>query len=100
MRTGEAVKRHATRAGLSAALAALLLWPAYSIVQGWWLRWPFVATLLIAAASGAAILILVLLDLIAVRRSRQILPARLFDLALGTLLLVPAALALKDLLPT
>ena len=97
MRIGETVKRQATRLGLCAALAALLLWPAFAIAQGW-LRWPFGAALALASASGAAILLITLSDLLTVRRSRHARPARVFDLALGAVLAFPAGAGLTDLL--
>ena len=97
MRIGETVKRQATRLGLCSALAALLLWPAYAIGQGW-LRWPFAAALGVATVSGAAILLITLSDLLTVRRSRPARRARIFDLALGAMLAVPAGLGLFDLL--
>ena len=97
MRIGETMKRQATRLGLSAALAALLLWPAFAIAQGW-LRWPFAAALALAAASGATILLITFSDLLTIRRSRPAQRARIFDLSLGALLTVPAFLGLVDLL--
>ena len=97
MRIGETMKRQATRLGLCAALAALLLWPAFAIAQGW-LRWPFAAALAVAAGSGAAILLITLSDMLTIRRSRHARPARLFDLALGAVLALPAMLGLSDLI--
>jgi hypothetical protein len=96
MRIGETVKRQATRIGLCAALASLLLWPAFAIAQGW-LRWPFAAALAVTAASGAAILLITLSDMLTTRRSRNGQRARVFDLALGALLLVPAGMGFLDL---
>jgi hypothetical protein len=97
MRIGETVKRQATRLGLCAALAALLLWPTFAIAQGW-LRWPFAAALMMTAASGVAILLITLSDLLTIRRSRHARPARMFDLALGAVLALPALLGLTDLI--
>jgi hypothetical protein len=97
MRIGETVKRQATRLGLCGALAALLLWPAFAIAQGW-LRWPFAAALAVAATSGAAILFVTLSDMLTIRRSRHATPARMFDLALGSVLVLPALLGLPDLI--
>lgn len=97
MRIGETVKRQATRLGLCAGLAALLLWPAFAIAQGW-LRWPFAAALAVAATSGAAILFVTLSDMLTVRRSRHARPARVFDLALGGVLVLPPLLGLLDLI--
>lgn len=97
MRIGETVKRHATRLGLCAAVVSLLLWPAFAILQGW-LRWPFAAALAAAAASGTAILLITLSDMLTIRRSRPAQRARMFDLALGMLLAVPASAGLADLI--
>ncbi|MBS0502298.1 MAG: hypothetical protein JSS55_00560 [Proteobacteria bacterium] len=88
--------RHATRAGFVAGLAALLLWPVYSVTQG-----PvgplFMAALAVTAFCGVSILFITAVDLATVRRDRSILPARIFDLALGALLAIPAGAALASL---
>ena len=97
MRIGERVKRNATRLGLCAALVALILWPAFAIVQGW-LLWPFGAALAMSMTSGGAILLITLSDILTIRRGRQVRPARLFDLALGAILVLPAAAGLADLM--
>ena len=97
MRIGETMKRQATRFGLCGALVSLLLWPSFAIGQGW-LRWPFAAALLVTAVSGALIFAVTLSDMLTIRRSRHARPARLFDLALGALLTVPASAGLADLL--
>jgi fucose permease len=97
VRIGEVWKRHATRAGLTAALAALLLWPANAAMQGsLWL--PFLAALLVMAASGVSILLVTANDILTVRRSRHARPARVFDLAFGLILAVPAGLGLAGLI--
>ncbi|WP_217352692.1 hypothetical protein [Sphingomonas sp. ID1715] len=91
------MKRHATRVGLSAALAACVLWPIFSIRQSW-LRWPFAVALTLTALSGLVILAVTVSDLLTIRRSRHARPARAFDLALGVVLAIPASLGLIDLL--
>lgn len=89
--------RHATRTGFIAGLAALLLWPVYSVSQG--PVWPlFVAALAVTAFSGISILFITAVDLATVSRGRSILPARIFDLALGALLTLPAGTALVSLI--
>jgi hypothetical protein len=97
MRLSEAWRRQATRAGLLAGGAALLLWPAYAILQGS-IRFPFLAALLVTAGAGLSILIIAAADLLTIDRSPRVRPARVFDLALGGLLLVPSAAALSTML--
>ncbi|MBA2919170.1 hypothetical protein GON01_14820 [Sphingomonas sp. MAH-20] len=87
----------AIRVGLVAGLIALLLWPIHAISPER-VRPLFVAALAVTAAGGASILWMSAADLLTVRRDRRILPARLFDLALGLAMTVPPALALLSLL--
>lgn len=89
--------RRATGVGCVAGLAALLLWPAYAVMQET-ARIAFVAALALTLACGLSILAMTATDLLTVTRDRRILPARLFDLVLGALLVVPPALALAALL--
>ena len=88
--------RHATRWGLAAGGIAALLWPIHSLVQEPARPW-FMLALAIAALCGVAMLALTALDLATVRRSRSVLPARMFDLALGLALTVPTTAALAEL---
>lgn len=97
MRLGEILKRHATRWGVIAGFAAIAVWPAYATLQGP-LLYPFVGALLLTAGAGLTIVIITVIDLATVRRSRHARPARAFDLVLGTLLTAPALAALSDLL--
>jgi len=97
MRIGEVWKRHAIRFGVIAAVAALLLWPAHAAFHSA-LRLPFIAALLLTAAAGVSLVAITASDILTVRRSRHARPARLFDLALGALLALPASLALQDLI--
>lgn len=89
--------RRATLVGSLAGLAALLLWPAHAIL-GTALRWPFVVALALTAVSGLSVLAFILIDMATVRRSRHARPARMFDVALGLALLVPAAAMLREML--
>ncbi|HEU4968929.1 hypothetical protein [Sphingomonas sp.] len=87
----------AIRLGLIAGGIALLLWPAHAVSPER-VRPAFIAALAATAAGGASILCMSLADLLMVRRDRRILPARVFDLALGLALTLPPVLALIDLL--
>lgn len=91
------LKSRTTGLGLVAGLVALLLWPAFSIWPTM-LRAPFTIALALACASGVVLLALGGLDLISIRRDRRVLPARLFDLALGLALALPSATLLADLM--
>lgn len=97
MRVGEIWKRHAVQSGLIAGPAALILWPIYAAVQEpAWL--PFLAALAVTAAAGLTIIAIACSDLLTVSRGSRVLPARLFDVALGLVLVGPAALGLAGLL--
>lgn len=96
MRLGETWKRQATRIGLIGALASLLLWPAYAILQEP-VRWPFTLALIVTALSGVSILLITLSDIATVRRSRHALPARVFDMTLGAGMALPSLVALMSL---
>jgi hypothetical protein len=87
----------ATRFGFLAGFAALLLWPAHAIA-GPAVRPAFVAALAVTAVCGTTQLAMSLIDLLTVRRDRRVLPARIFDLALGIALTLPSGLALLTLL--
>ena len=83
--------------GVSAGLAALLLWPAYARWEGG-LVWPFLAALLVAGLCGVSILLITVLDLVFHRRrGERLRPVRAFDIALGLLLAGLALLALETL---
>lgn len=88
--------RRATLVGSLAGVAALLLWPAHALAPS--LRWPFVAALALTVLAGASILAFILFDMATVRRGRRVRPARMFDIALGLALVVPAAVMLRELL--
>jgi hypothetical protein len=87
----------AIRLGLVAGLVALLLWPVHAVSPER-IRPLFIAALAATAAGGVSILSMSVADLLTVRRGRRILPARLFDLALGLALTLPPVLALFSLL--
>lgn len=90
--------RHINRWGLIAGLCALILWPVHALAQEP-ARLPFLAALTVTALCGAVVLAMTLIDLVTVRRDRSVLPARVFDLALGVLLALPSGAALIALLP-
>lgn len=87
----------AVRFGLIAGLVALMLWPVH-VVSPDRVRAAFIAALAVTAACGISILFMSIADLLTVRRDRRILPARLFDVALGLGLTIPPGLALFTLL--
>lgn len=87
----------AVRFGLLAALGASILWPIHA-VMGAPIRPAFVAALMLTAFCGASILLMSVADLLTVARDPRILPARIFDVALGLALTLPPALALSTLL--
>ncbi|MFD1610507.1 hypothetical protein ACFSCW_01680 [Sphingomonas tabacisoli] len=86
----------AVRVGVTSGATALLLWPMH-VVFGRPIRPAFAAALVIAAVCGISILLMGVVDLLTVERDRRILPARLFDLALGLALALPTSLALAGL---
>jgi hypothetical protein len=86
----------AVRLGLIAGLIALLLWPVH-VISPDRVRVAFIAALAVTAACGVSILFMSIADLLTVTRDRRILPARLFDVALGLGLTIPPVLALFDL---
>lgn len=90
-------RRRATLAGSLAALAALLLWPAFVLWQGP-VRLAFAAALAVTLLSGGTLMLITLWDLATVRRGRRLRPARLFDLVYGLALAGPAGLFLAELL--
>ena len=83
--------------GAAAGVAALLLWPAFAMLQGP-LRLPFVLALAACAFCGLSILAITIADLLRVRRDRRLRPLRAFDLLFGALLAGPALLALQGLI--
>ena len=87
----------ATGIGITAGLAALLLWPLYAAWQEPVLP-AFAAALLVAAACGAAILWITAVDLLTQRRGARLRPVRAFDVAVGLLLLLPSFIQLRALL--
>ena len=83
----------ATGVGISAGLAALVLWPLYAAYQERVL-WPFAAALALAAVSGLSILLITAADMLLRRRGESVRPVRAFDLAVGALLSVPSLMQL------
>jgi hypothetical protein len=88
----------ATGVGVVAGLAAMILWPAYAAVQEP-LAIPYGAALAVAAFCGLSILWITTADfLFHRRRGGRVMPLRFFDIAIGLLLLIPAASGLQALL--
>ena len=87
----------ATGIGVTAGLAALILWPIYAAWQERVL-WAFLASLWVAAACGVSILLISLADAVLNPRGRSLRPIRAFDIALGLLLAVPSLLQLQAML--
>jgi uncharacterized membrane protein len=87
----------ATGVGVSAAMLALILWPAYAA----WpeaLHWPFVAALAVTALCGLSILLITLKDICSRTRGMLMHRIRLFDIILSLLLAVPSLVQLHALL--
>ena len=87
----------ATGLGVSAGLAALVLWPLYAALQERVL-WAFLAALAVAAICGVSILLITLLDAALKPRGRSLRPIRAFDVVVGLLLAVPSLIQLNALL--
>ncbi len=87
----------ATGIGVTAGLAALLLWPVYAAYQERAL-WAFIAALGVAALCGLSILLITAGDMVLHRRGRSMRPVRAFDVLLGLLLAVPSLIQLEALL--
>jgi drug/metabolite transporter (DMT)-like permease len=90
--------RRATGIGVTAGLAALILWPIYAAYQDKVL-WPFLAVLAIAAFCGISILLITGADMLLRRRGSSMRPVRAFDIVLGIALAVPSLIQLDALLP-
>ena len=88
----------ATGLGITAGLAALILWPIYAAYQERVL-WLFIAALLVAAFCGLSILLISLGDIVLHRRGDRLRPVRAFDLIVGLALAVPSLIQLITLLP-
>jgi drug/metabolite transporter (DMT)-like permease len=87
----------ATGVGVSAGLAALVLWPLYAAYQERVL-WAFLAALAVAAICGVSILAISAADAVLKPRGRNLRPIRAFDIAVGLLLAGPSLLQLEALL--
>ncbi len=86
----------ATGIGVTAGLAALVLWPLYASWPELFL-WPFAAALAVTAFCGLSILILTLKDIYTRTRGTLMHRIRIFDVVLGLLLAVPSLLELQTL---
>ena len=87
----------ATGLGVTAGVAALILWPLYAAWQEA-LLWPFVIVLAIAAFCGLSILMITLKDIYTRTRGTIMHRIRIFDVVLGLLLAVPSLVQLEALL--
>jgi drug/metabolite transporter (DMT)-like permease len=87
----------ATGLGVTAGLAALVLWPFYAAYQERVIA-PFVAALAIAALCGISILLISVADMLFRRRGSNLRPIRAFDLVLGLMLAAPSLIQLEALL--
>ncbi len=86
----------ATGIGVSAGLAALLLWPLYAAYQERVL-WLFLVALGVAAVCGVSILLITAADMLLRRRGESMRPVRAFDIAVGVLLSLPSLMQLAAL---
>jgi drug/metabolite transporter (DMT)-like permease len=89
--------RRATGIGVTAGIAALILWPVYAAYQERVL-WAFVAALAVAAFCGLSILFITAVDMLLRRRSESLRPVRAFDVVLGLGLALPSLIQLRALL--
>ena len=87
----------ATGVGITAGLAALVLWPIYTSYQQP-VFWPYLISLAVAAMCGVSILLITLIDAVLKRRGRSVRPIRAFDLAVGLLLAAPSLIQIDALL--
>jgi drug/metabolite transporter (DMT)-like permease len=88
----------ATGVGVTAGVAALILWPVYAAYQERVL-WAFIATLAVAAFCGVSILAITAADMLLRQRGERLRPVRAFDLVIGLALAVPSLIQLQALLP-
>lgn len=87
----------ATGIGVTAGLAAMILWPLYAAYQEP-LHWPFVAVLGITAFCGVSILLITLKDIYTRTRGMVMHRIRIFDIVLALLLAIPSLAQLHTLL--
>ena len=88
--------QRAALTGFAFGLAALLL---AAFAEGRTMRWVYAALLLLTMACGASILLINLIDAHARQRGDRVRPIRMFDLATGALLVLPAGWALYRIWP-
>jgi multisubunit Na+/H+ antiporter MnhB subunit len=94
MRSGWLLRRLVGSAAL-VEIFALALW-AFALGERR-LVWPFLAVAALGGLAGAAILLLTLGDLLFhSRRDERLVPVRVFDVVLGSALVLLAALQLRD----
>lgn len=84
----------ATGFGVTAGLAALVLWPVYAALQER-VVWAFVAALALTGLCGISIVLMTLRDMYRRRRGTVMQRIRIFDVVLGLLLAGPSLLQLE-----
>ena len=82
--------------GLGFGLAALLL-AAFAVSRA--LLWVYAGLLALTIACGASILLISLVDAHARQRGERVRPIRMFDLAMGALLVLPPGYGLWRIWP-
>lgn len=88
----------ATGLGVTAGLAALILWPLYAAYQERVLPF-FVTALALCAVCGLSILWITAIDLLThPRRGERMRAVRAFDILLALLLAIPSLIALRNLI--
>jgi len=88
--------QRATVTGFGFGLAALFL---AAFAQGRALLWVYTALLLLTMVCGASILLISLIDAHQRQRGERVRPIRMFDLAMGALLVLPAGWGLYRIWP-
>ncbi len=88
--------QRAALTGFAFGLAALLL---AAFAEGRAMLFVYVALLLLTMACGASILLISLIDAHARQRGERVRPIRMFDLAMGALLVLPAGWGLYRIWP-
>ena len=88
--------QRATVTGLGLGLAAVLL---SAFAEGRTMLWVYAALLLLTMICGASILLISLVDSHQRQRGERVRPIRMFDLAMGALLVLPAGWGLYRIWP-
>ncbi len=86
----------ASGVGASAGWLALMAWVLHAYYEGW--SWPLAFLASVAGICGVSILIITALDLgFHRRRGGRVIPLRIFDIVLGSALILLAVVQLDDL---